>query len=216
MLEEDNKISEQEYYAALEKRHGKAFQKKLKQSKVAICGLGGLGSNIAVALARAGIGYLHLIDYDFVDLTNIHRQQYDLSQLGMKKTNALKMNLLRINPFIDIDVDFLMINEHNVEKVLKKDEIICEAFDQADTKAMLVNKVLEIFPNKYIISASGMAGMLDANDIKTKKITDHFYICGDFISDVNDDIGLVSSRVMICAAHQAHKVLQIIAGKEGK
>ncbi len=216
MLEEDNKITEEAYYRALEKRHGKEFQKKLRQSKVAICGLGGLGSNIAIALARAGIGYLHLIDYDAVDLTNIHRQQYNLSQIGMKKTTALKENLLKINPFITITVDPVMLNEHNVEEILKKDEIICEAFDRAEAKAMLVNQVLEKFPNKYMIAASGMAGMFDANDVKTKKITSYFYICGDFVSDVNDDIGLVSSRVMVCASHQAHKVLQIIEKKEGK
>lgn len=215
MLEEDNKITEEEYNHALEERHGKELQNKLKCARVAICGLGGLGSTIATALARAGIGHLHLVDFDFVDLTNIHRQQYNLSQIGMLKTTALKENLLKINPFLTVETDTQLLDENNVEEVLKNDEIICEAFDHADEKAMLVNIILEKYPNKYMIAASGMAGIADANDIKTKEITDHFYICGDFVSDVNDDIGLVSSRVMVCAAHQAHKVLQIIAKKEG-
>ena len=76
---------------------------------------------------------------------------------------------------------------------------------------MLANEVLEKMPEKYLVSASGMAGMGDANLIKTRKITSRFYICGDEVSDVNDGIGLISSRVMLCAAHQAHIVLQIIS-----
>ena len=97
---------------------------------------------------------------------------------------------------------------------MKNADIVCEAFDNAEAKAMLVNKVLETMPEKYLISGSGMAGFGSGNNIKTRKITDKFYICGDEVSDVNDGIGLVSSRVMICAAHQAHIILRILAGME--
>ena len=99
-------------------------------------------------------------------------------------------------------------------EILKDADIICEAFDSPEYKANLVDFVLEKMPEKYLIAASGMAGIGSANDIKTRKITKRLYLCGDEISDVEDDIGLVSSRVMVCAAHQAHMVLRILAEQE--
>ncbi|MCF0130667.1 MAG: thiamine biosynthesis protein ThiF [Pseudobutyrivibrio sp.] len=200
----------EEWLAALEKRHGKVLQNKISNTTVAICGLGGLGSNIAVSLARAGIGKLILIDYDKVDITNLHRQQYKACQLGEDKTNALRNNLLEIAPYIGIETHTTRLAEDNITTLLKDADFICEAFDVAESKAMLVNEVLEKMPEKYLIAASGMAGFDDANLIKTRKITSKFYLCGDGKSDVNDGIGLVSSRVMLCAAHQAHIVLQIL------
>ena len=65
-----------EWMDALNQRHGVQLQSRFSSATVAICGLGGLGSNIAIALARAGIGKLILIDFDRVDITNLHRQQY--------------------------------------------------------------------------------------------------------------------------------------------
>ena len=91
--------------------------------------------------------------------------------------------------------------------------IICEAFDRADQKAMLVNTVLEKMPEKYLVAASGMAGIAPADMITTKRITKRFYLCGDGVSDVNGGMGLVASRVLVCAGHQAHAVIRIIAGK---
>lgn len=196
------------------KRHGLDFHNKISNSKVAICGLGGLGSNIATLLTRAGVGNIHLIDFDKVDLSNIHRQSYYINQIGKYKTQALKETLKTINPYLKITCDNIKLNENNIKELLQSDEIICEAFDDAIFKAMLTNKVLEIFPNKYLIAASGMAGIGDANEIKTKKINEHFYLCGDQISDINNGLGLIAPRVMICAAHQAQKVLQIIFNKQ--
>lgn len=206
--------TKEEWMAALSARHGEDAQKRFQTATVAICGLGGLGSNIAIALARAGIGKLILIDFDWVDITNLHRQQYNVSQIGMPKTEALAENLRQINPYIELETHTVKVTEQNAELLLKEADIICEAFDKAETKAMLTNLVLEKMPDKYLVAASGMAGFGDANAIQTRKITEHFYLCGDFVSDVADGIGLVSSRVMICAAHQAHKVLQILS-KEG-
>ena len=94
---------------------------------------------------------------------------------------------------------------------MKDCDIICEAFDNAESKAMLANLVLEHLPDKYLVAASGMAGMGSVNSIHTRKVSEKFYVCGDEISDVADGIGLISSRVMVCAAHQAHMVLRIIA-----
>ena len=203
--------TQEEMRKALDERHGKALQDKLEHATVAICGLGGLGSNIAISLARAGIGELILIDFDQVDITNLHRQQYKASQIGRYKTDALAENLREIAPYVKLTTHTQKISEENYAELLSQADIICEAFDDAGAKAMLVNGVLETMPEKYLVSASGMAGLGPANTIKTRKITKHFYLCGDGISDVADGMGLVSSRVMLCAAHEAHAVLRILA-----
>ena len=202
---------EQEWNRALAERHGAELQGKISSATVAICGLGGLGSNIAIALARSGIGKLILIDHDRVDLTNLHRQQYKAYQIGMYKTDALCENLREIAPYLVIEAHNAYLTEDNTIEFIKGADIICEAFDDAEAKAMLVNLILEKMPEKYLVAASGMAGLGSPNTIKTRKITNHFYLCGDEISDVNDGIGLISSRVMVCAAHQAHTVLRILA-----
>ncbi len=198
---------------ALSDRHGKGLQNKFSSATVAVCGLGGLGSNIAISLARAGIGKLILIDFDRVDITNLHRQQYKANQIGQYKTEALSENLKEIVPYIDLEIHTVRVTEKNAVYLLHGAKIICEAFDDSEAKAMLTNLVLEAMPDKYLVAASGMAGLGSANTIKTRKITSKFYLCGDEVSDVQDDIGLVSSRVMLCAAHQAHTVLRILADK---
>ncbi len=196
---------------SLASRHGADLQRRLTQASVAVCGLGGLGSHIAVALARAGIGKLYLIDFDKVDLSNLNRQQYFVSQIGQDKSMALRDNLAAIAPYTEVIPYPLRLTEQNLKALLQDADIICEAFDQPEEKAMLVNGVLEQLPDKYLVSASGMAGLGSGNLIHTRKITKHFYLCGDEVSDVSQDIGLISSRVMICAGHQAHMVLRILA-----
>ena len=88
------------------------LHERFSSATVAICGLGGLGSNIAIALARAGIGRLILIDFDRVDITNLHRQQYKASQIGKYKTEALTENLLEIAPYIQTNT----IRTRNITK----------------------------------------------------------------------------------------------------
>ena len=200
-----------EWNKALCERHGEELQQKFSSSTVAICGLGGLGSNIAIALARAGIGKLILIDFDKVDITNLHRQQYKANQIGMNKTDALRDNLLEIAPYVAIETHTTCVTEENTAHLLQGADIICEAFDDAECKAMLTNLVIEEMPDKYLVAASGMAGFGSVNSIRTRKITSKFYLCGDEKSDVQSEGGLVSSRVMLCAAHQAHTVLRILA-----
>lgn len=205
--------SKQEMKKALQERHGKELHKKISSATVAICGLGGLGSNIAIALARAGIGKLILIDFDKVDITNLHRQQYKVTQIGTYKTEALHCNLQEIAPYVEVETHNIHMTEDNVTALVKDADIVCEAFDNPEAKAMLTNTVLEQLPEKYLIATSGMAGLGSSNTITTKKITDKFYLCGDGVSDVNDGIGLISSRVMLCAAHEAHMVIRILANK---
>ena len=205
--------TKEEWNTALIERHGIDTQHKFSSATVAICGLGGLGSNIAISLAHAGIGKLILVDFDKVDITNLHRQQYKANQIGMNKTDALSGNLKEIAPYVEIQSHNVRVNESNAYDLMKDADIICEAFDNAECKSMLTDTVLEKMPDKFFVAASGMAGMDSPNSIKTRKITDKFYLCGDGVSDVNDNIGLVAPRVMLCAAHQAHTVLRIIANK---
>lgn len=203
--------TKEEWTKALTERHGEELQQAFSSATVAVCGLGGLGSNIAISLARAGIGKLILCDFDRVDITNLHRQQYKASQIGMYKTEALAENLREINPYIDLEAHTERITEDNAVTLLQGADIICEALDDAECKAMLTNTVLSEMPDKYLVAASGMAGMETANSIKTRRITSRFYLSGDETSEVSDDISLVAPRVALCAAHQAHTVLRILA-----
>lgn len=205
--------SREEVIKALSQRHGEELQKKFSGARAAVCGLGGLGSNIALALARAGVGTLHLIDFDRVELSNLNRQQYSFSQLGLYKTEALRENILSAAPYCRVIIDTVRINESNFSNLLSMDGIICEALDRAEEKAMLVNNILEAFPDKYIIAASGMAGLGSSNSIRTRRISDRFYLCGDQSSDSEEGLGLFSARAMLCAAHQANMVLRILAGE---
>ena len=205
--------TKEEWNKALSERHGEDVQKIFSSATVAICGLGGLGSNIAISLARAGVGKQILIDFDRVDITNLHRQQYKANQIGMVKTDALSDNLKEIAPYIDIESHTVRITDNNAVELLKDADIICEAFDDAECKAMLTNLVLETMPDKYLVAASGMAGMGSANTIQTRRVSKRFYLCGDGSSDVSEAGSLVASRVMLCAAHQAHTVLRILAGE---
>ena len=206
-------ITEKEWTDALISRHGIDLHKRFSSATVAVCGLGGLGSNIATALARSGIGKLLLIDFDCVDVTNLHRQQYKASQIGRYKAEALAENLLEIAPYTEIHTVTVKITEENFAELLKETDIVCEAFDHVESKAMLVNGVLEQLPHCYLVAASGMAGMDTPNTIRTRKIMKRFYLCGDEVSEAADSIGLVAPRVMLCAAHQAHTVLRILAGE---
>lgn len=156
-------LTKEEIYTALDERHSPETQKLLSAGNVAIAGLGGLGSNVAYALARIGVGHLHLIDFDVVDITNLNRQQYFMEHIGMYKTDALKSLLLRINPYLDIRTDCVKVTDDNLQELFADATIVCEAFDNPEAKAMLVNGILEHFPEKKLVSATGMAGYGSSN-----------------------------------------------------
>ena len=205
--------TKEEWNKALSERHGEDVQNKFSLATVAICGLGGLGSNIALSLARAGIGKLILIDFDRVDITNLHRQQYKANQIGMYKTEALSENIKEIAPHIELETHIERVTDENAVHLLQGAGIICEAFDDAECKAMLTNLILETMPDKYLVAASGMAGFGSANTIKTRRVSKRLYLCGDGASDISEAGSLVASRVMLCSAHQAHTVLRILTGQ---
>ena len=202
--------TKQEMEQALIARAGEKVQKAFQNSTVAICGLGGLGSNIAISLVRAGVGRLILVDFDTVDVTNLNRQQYKACQLGMEKSQALRENLLEIAPYLEITAHTAKITPGNAGSLLESADVVCEAFDRADQKSMLTEAVLTKLPKATLVAASGMAGLGDPNAIRTRRISRRFYLCGDGTSDVEALGSLFAPRVMLCAAHQATTVLRIL------
>lgn len=206
-------ISRKEWEEELCNRHTPENQKKISNARVAICGLGGLGSNIAIALTRAGVGELNLIDFDNVELSNLHRQQYKLNQVGLPKVQALAEILKEINPWCNLRLNQVKITEENLKEYVNE-TIICEAFDKPKEKSMLTNGVMEQLTDSILIGASGMAGFRESNLIQTRKITSRYYLCGDGEYGIETEKTLMAPRVMICAAHQANQVLRLILKAE--
>ena len=206
-------LTEEQLHGALTERHSLEVQEKLDAARVAIAGLGGLGSHVAFALARIGVGHLHLIDFDVVEVTNLNRQQYFPRHLGMNKTDALAEELKELNPYLHIDTDCVKVTASNLLSLFARETIICEAFDVPEAKAMLANGILKQFPGKFLVSASGMAGFDSSNSIRTRKVGENFYLCGDGVSQPSLGKGLMAPRVMLCAAHQANMITRLILGE---
>ena len=196
-------------------RNVKGVSKKIKETRVCILGLGGLGSNVAVLLARSGIGYLKLVDFDIVEASNLNRQQYRISHIGLKKTEAIKTIIKEINPFVEVDTLDIKVDRENIHSIVGDIEIVVEAFDRAEIKAMTIEELLTN-KNKIVVSASGMSGLGSANEIITRKVRNNFYLIGDNYSDYEEYLGIMSTRVMLCAAHQANMVLRLILGEKGE
>lgn len=209
----DKYISKEAWLSALIERHGAARQEKFSRGRVAICGLGGLGSRVAELLIRAGVGYLRLIDFDRLEATNLNRQWYFMEQLGRYKAEALADNLRRITPYAELDVHTVRITEDNLASLLADVDVIVEAFDNATCKAMLVNGVREQFPRCHLVAASGMAGFASANAMRVRRLSENFYLCGDGRSAADAGDGLYGARVNICSAQEALVVLQLLAGE---
>ena len=195
-------------------RHTPHVHGMVKKGFVGIAGLGGLGSNIAVSLARTGVGRLLLVDFDIVEPSNLNRQSYYISHLGMYKTEALKIQLQQINPFINIETRNIRVTEMNACELFGKCDIVCEAFDSPQAKAMLVNTILEKCPGVKIVSGSGMAGLSSSNLIRTTRKMKNLYVCGDLHNGAEQGRGLMAPRVQVCAGHQSNMILRLLTGTE--
>ena len=202
-----------EISAALGKGLTAAQLAALHNAHVAVVGLGGLGSNIAVALTRLGVGHLYLYDFDKVELSNLNRQYYFLGDIGKYKADALVAHLRQINPYADFQTQVIRVTAENIPELLENCSIICEALDAADSKAMLVSTVLSSWSDKTVIAGSGLAGFGPASAITSKRISKNFYLCGDNASDFHD-LPLCGARVALCAAQQALLAARIILGLE--
>jgi sulfur carrier protein ThiS adenylyltransferase len=222
-LEQDDEIvfiqkgeppSPEEFECLLMARHTPGVHQKIKKAIVGIAGLGGLGSTVAVALARIGVGSLILVDFDIIEPSNLNRQQYFVRQIGMPKTEALQENISKINPYVRILLYREKLDKNNLERIFKEADVIVEAFDRAEEKAMLINAVSEKMPDKYIVAASGVAGYGDNNEIRTVRFATRIFIVGDQKTAAQPGVGLMAPRVGIVAHHQANTVLRILLGEE--
>ena len=186
---------------------------RLQTAKVAIVGLGGLGSNVALWLARLGVGQLLLYDFDKVELSNLNRQYYFLEDVGQYKATALLGHLKAVNPYGNYHSRVVRLTEENLPELLSEAHIVCEALDKPEAKALLVNGVLESFPDKYLVSASGLAGFASSASMQVRQVTPRFYLCGDGISDMLQ-LPLCGARVGLCAAQEALTIVRIILQME--
>jgi len=204
----------EEFESLMMARHTPGVHQKIKKSVVGIAGLGGLGSNVAMALARIGLGTLILVDFDIVEPSNLNRQQYFLHQIGMPKVEALQENISKINPYVRVQTYHEKLDRNNVERIFQEVEVVVEAFDRAEEKAMLINVISEKMPDKYIVAASGVAGYGENNEIRTVRFSSKIFIVGDQKTVAQPGIGLMAPRVGIVAHHQANTVLRILLGEE--
>lgn len=213
MIQRGEHPSAEELEALMMARHTPGVHEKIKHARVGIAGAGGLGSQVAFALARVGIGQLDIADFDVVEPSNLNRQQYFIDQIGMPKVSALRDNLLRINPGTKINIYHQKVTTENIAKLFSQVDILVEAFDAAEQKAMLTNYFLCNFPDKFLVAASGIAGYETSNSIRTTKISDRFYLCGDGVTAAEPGCGLMAPRVGIVAHHQANAVLRLLLNK---
>ncbi len=206
--------SHEEMECLLTARHTPGVHKIAKKSVVGIMGLGGLGSPLAVALTRVGVGKLLLADFDVVEPSNLNRQQYFVDQIGKKKTEALKENLLRMNPYINIETIDKRLTEDNIANIFDNVDVLAECFDDAVMKAAALRAVLTSLPDTYYVGASGMAGYEENNMITTKQLYPKVFIVGDGTSAACPGQGLMAPRVGIAAHHQANQVLRLLIKKD--
>lgn len=204
--------SREELEALLIARHTPEVHAALKKATIGIAGAGGLGSSIATALTRAGIGQIIIADFDVVEPSNLNRQQYFIDQIGLPKVEALQANLQRINPFTIVRAEKCYLSVDNIPALFADVDVMVEAFDCPETKAMLIQLWLRQFPATPLVAASGMAGYGASNTICTRQVMNKLYLCGDGVSAVQPGTSLMAPRVGIAAHHQANTVIRLLLG----
>ncbi len=195
--------------AGIFSRHDAKVLAVLRAATVGIAGAGGLGSNAAISLARAGVGRLILADFDRIEPSNLNRQQYTVKQIGLCKVKALRANLKLIAPFTIISAHDIKINQGSVEKVFGGADILIEAFDKADQKGMLINAWLQMHHDRPIIAASGLSGYGKNSRLKTRRMG-NLYICGDGVSEPAPGVSPMAPRVAIVANMQANLAVELL------
>jgi len=183
----------------------------LESARVGIAGAGGLGSNCAMHLVRAGVQHLTVVDFDVVNESNLNRQFFFRDQLGQKKVEALKENLLRIDPDADIRAVDAKIDAASVKEIFADCDIVVEAFDVVDAKVMLVSSFAS--SGKNLVTASGLAGWGRSNEMRVRKMG-NIVAVGDGETAVGANAAPASPRVGIAAAMQANSVVAMLLRKE--
>lgn len=179
---------------------------KIRSAKIGIAGAGGLGSNCALALVRSGFEKFVIADFDVVTLSNLNRQQYFSEDIGKSKVNCLETLLSKINPAAKCEVNNTRITNDNAENIFAECQCVVEAFDNAESKAMLAEEYIST--GKLLVSVSGLGGYGSTDRIITKKIRENFYLIGDGVSEIGSNVKPFAPCVMIAAAKQADVVLE--------
>lgn len=196
-------------------RHDPAVLAALRPAVVAVAGAGGLGSNIALALARAGVGRLILADFDKIEPSNLNRQQYTVGQIGRRKVKALRDNLRAAAPFTAVTVHDIKVTPANVKELFGDAGLLIEAFDRADQKAMLIRTWLSLFPGRPMIAASGLAGYGRNARLRTRKMG-ALYVCGDGCTEPAPGLSPMAPRVALVAAMQANLAVELLVKMKGR
>ena len=189
------------------------IKKKLKNARVGIAGIGGLGSNAAIALVRAGIGRLVLVDFDKVEESNLDRQYYFLDQIGKPKVDAIKENIRRIDPNVKVKTYDIKLERGSMAKPFKDVHVVIEALDKAVTKTEFIEEILLNLPEKPIVAASGVAGYGHSERIVTKRLG-KLTICYDEQALSSENDILMAPRVCLMANWEANLALEIILGED--
>ena len=188
---------------------------KLRNAHIFIAGAGGLGSNCAVMLVRAGAARLTVVDFDKVEPSNLNRQYFFRHQIGTSKVAALKENLLAVNPDIGVETICTRINSDNIDTIIPgSPDIILECFDSAESKALLVSFCMRKRDKVTVISVSGLAGTDDIGELKVTRISEKMIIVGDKVSAALPETGVLSTRVTAAAAIQAHEAVRVLCAPD--
>ncbi|MBI5016633.1 MAG: sulfur carrier protein ThiS adenylyltransferase ThiF [Deltaproteobacteria bacterium] len=204
----------EELEALLVARHTPGVHRAAKAARVGVAGLGGLGSQVAIALARTGVGSLVLADFDVVEPSNLNRQQYFVDQIGQPKTAALAVTLARINPYLTIETHCVRLTPDNIPSLFAGCRVLVEAFDRADQKAMLVETALAKLPETWVVAASGVAGYEPSDTIRCHRLGSRLFVVGDLEVAAGPGTGLMAPRVGVAAHAQANLTLRIVLGAE--
>lgn len=186
---------------------------KLKDSVVGIAGAGGLGSNAAVALARAGVGKLIIVDFDKVEETNLNRQYYFRNQIGRVKVEALKENIKKIDESLKIEILNHRLTKDSMYKPFQEADVVIEALDDAEIKTTFIEEILTKLPGKPIVGASGVSGYGHSDRITTKKMG-NLYMCYDEAAKDSEEDVLMAPKVCLMANWQANLALEILLGED--
>ncbi|MCA0932832.1 HesA/MoeB/ThiF family protein [Lutimonas saemankumensis] len=193
-------------------------QKKLNSAKIAVIGCGGLGSAAAVYLAGSGIGHIHLIDYDQIDQSNLHRQVfYHLDQVGESKAKVLSEHISLLNPYVKTSIDNRALTKETIHSQLSDYQIIVDCTDSLSTKYLLndysvLNEKVLVYGSLY--KHDGYVGVfnLETESGRSSNLRDAFPQMPKNPVPNCSEIGTLNPIAGIIGLMQANEVIKIVTG----
>jgi tRNA A37 threonylcarbamoyladenosine dehydratase len=151
---------------------GKEAMEKIHQARVAVFGLGAVGSFALEALARSGVGYLRLVDFDTIDPTNLNRQLLALhSTLGQKKAILARDRVMDIHPACQVEIHDAFVNARSLDRFLSSDlDLVVDAIDGLNAKVNLIFEARSL--GLEVVASMGAAGRTDIAMIRTGDLSE--------------------------------------------